>query len=42
MDGCADVGGCLEAPFMLMELFSKSPKEATIILVAIAAIGGVL
>jgi hypothetical protein len=42
MDGCADVGGCLEAPLALMELFSrgKDPKEGFLILAIIGLIAG--
>ena len=42
MDGCADVGGCLEAPFALFELFSRGPKEATAILGGMALVGGLI
>ena len=40
MDGCADVGGCFEAPFALMELFSeaKNPKGGCAFLVIIGLI----
>jgi hypothetical protein len=42
MDGCADVGGCLELPFALAELFSRGPKEATAILGTMALVGGLI
>jgi len=35
MDGCADVGGCLEAPFAIMELCSRGKGGGFIAVLAV-------
>ena len=37
MDGCADVGGCLEAPFAIFELCSRGKPGGFVALLAIVA-----
>lgn len=41
MDGCADVGGCFEAPFALMELM-RSPREGLAFLAVVGLICGAI